>query len=243
MANTINFRVDSISSDRQTAVVHWDETTNMSGKLFIKAYKVNQDTEETQIDSTPIQSNVTGGVRQPTNLDPVVEVSLNVDGWYRISGAEIEDYDPNTSYNQYDAVYFDASIYEEGVTGVYTWKMDYPSEIGEEYGPGAFPALWQLIEDPVRLAYNVGESNESLNIASGIYDVILSPNTEYEYAKYIASLGKEICSVDCSLENLEKIIRIATIIDGMSVRNDRSEMPAGERLARRCESIISQLYA
>lgn len=228
MPNTILFNVDSITADRQTAVVKYDDPADTQGGLFVGAFKVNDEAEETAISITPDDD--------PWNVTQW-EVELSVDGWYRISGVIVPDFDPLEVYNQYDCVYSDG----ENGFGVYRYKMNSPSTPGNEYGPVEFSNLWDFIEDPVRLAYNVGEENESANVNCGIYDVILSPNTEYEYAKYLASLGKEVCSVDCSLENLEMIIRLATIIDGMTVRNDRSEMPAGERLARRAVNIITQM--
>lgn len=226
MPNTILFNIDSITSDRSTAVVKYSDPANSVGGLFVSAYKVNDEAEETTITITPDDD--------PWNVTQW-DVELSIDGWYRISGVIVPNFDNLEIYNQYDCVYSNGA---SGL-GIYRYKMTYASTPGQS--PISHSVLWDFIEDPVRLAYNVGEDNESANVNCGIYDVILSPNTEYEYANYLASLGKEVCSVDCSLENLEMIIRLATIIDGMSVRNDRSEMPAGERLARRAETITAQL--
>lgn len=233
MPNTLSFYVDSIASDRETAVLKESTVAEFAPparqefNMYVKAYKMNADAEETEIVITP-----------DDEPDYVAEwvVGLTVDGWYRFSSAAVKDFDAAETYNQYDCVY------DEGVDGFGVYRMTSTNSVsGSAWSPENTPGIWEYIADPARLAYNVGEDNESLNVDCAIYDVILSPNTEYEYASYLASLGKEVCSVDCSLENLEMIIRLATIIDGMTVRNDRSEMPAGERLARRAQTITSQL--
>jgi hypothetical protein len=200
--------------------------------MYVGNYKVNQDAEEVkELDVT-----VTLPPGYVVSEDIRWQVELQEDGWYRYPVSAVPYYSDTQEYNQYDAVF---AVGEQG-EGVYRKTNEEPS-IGED--PLDYSAIWEFIENPVRLAYNVGEYNESANVPCCIYEVILSPNAEYEYAKYLASLGKEVCSIDCSLQNLEVIIRLATVIDGMAVRNDRSEMPAGERLARRSETIIQELNA
>lgn len=232
MPNSVSLYIDSIASDRQTAVLKESTSYHLqysTKRMYVNNYKVNQEAEEIKQLDVVIVPN-------PPYLYESWTVSIAEDGWYRYPVAVVPVYDIAATYNQYDCVF---ATGEDG-EGVYRLLSTNPLT-GSIWSPANSPLQWEYIADPARLAYNVGEDNESANVECGIYEVILSPNAEYEYAKYLSSLGKEVCSVDCSLQNLEVIIRLATVIDGMSVRNDRSEMPAGERLARRSENIIQEL--
>lgn len=234
MPNTLLLYVDSIAEDRKSAILREAfEYNHVTLKFFVDNYKMNQDAEQVK------KLELTEIVLFPeTTEEPAYQVELQEDGWYRYPIVAVPYFNNIVEYNQYDAVF---AIGEQG-EGVYRKTYDYPTS-GDVWSPEEAPNFWEYIENPTSIAYNVGETNESANVPSGIYEVILSPNAEYEYAKYLASLGKEICSIDCSLENLEGIIRLSTVIDGMAVRNDRSELPAGERLARRSETIIQELNA
>lgn len=220
MANTLEFTIDSITADRTTAVL-LDGTTysspaRTSTALYVTSYKMNADS--TTADTlTSVGNNASPISASLTQFN----ITLTVDGWYRFAIASIPVWTAGT-YTIYRAVYYNGNVYRATGTTSST--------------PGG--AGWELITDPGALALNKGEANESTNIDSLIYEVILSPNAEYGYANEISEISEECCSVDCSLENLQKLIRLATIIDGMYVRSDRSEMAAGERLARRAQSIL-----
>ena len=226
MANTLTFVIDSITADRTTAVLK-DNTTyaspaRTSTALYAKGQKMNVDsTVATTL--TVVGNNATPTSSSLTQFD----VTLTVDGWYRFLITSIPVWTAGT-YAIYDAVY------EGGIV--------YRSKVGSNVTATAADLLvtanWEVIADPATLASNAGETNESNNIDSLIYEVILSPNSEYGYANEISEVSEECCSVDCSIDNLTKLIRLATIIDGMYVRSDRSEMAAGERLARRAEAIL-----
>jgi len=230
MANTLQFVIDSITADRSTAVLK-DNTTYASParntvELYANGYKMSVDTS---IDST---LNLI-----PNNTSPIstslteFQVPLTVDGWYRFPIVTIPQWTAGT-YANYAAVYNAGVVYRSKQAGnVTTVAADL-----------LVTANWEVITDPATLALNEGETNESTNIDSLIYEVILSPNTEYGYANEISEISEECCSVDCSLDNLQKLIRLATIVDGMYVRNDRSEMAAGERLARRAQYILENEF-
>ena len=230
MANTLQFVIDSITADRSTAVLK-DNTTYSSPArntvaLYANGYKMSVDTS---IDST---LNLI-----PNNTSPIstslteFQVPLTVDGWYRFPIVTIPQWTAGT-YANYAAVYNAGVVYRSKQAGnVTTVAADL-----------LVTANWEVITDPATLALNEGETNESTNIDSLIYEVILSPNTEYGYANEISEISEECCSVDCSLDNLQKLIRLATIVDGMYVRNDRSEMAAGERLARRAQYILENEF-
>jgi hypothetical protein len=220
MANTLQFTIDSITADRTTAVL-LDGTTysspvRTSTALYAKGQKMNADTT---VNST---LTLVGNNTSPISASLTqFNITLTVDGWYRFPIVSIPVWTAGT-YTIYRAVYYNGTVYRATATTSTT-----PGGVG-----------WETITDPATLAFNKGEANESTNIDSLIYEVILSPNSEYGYANEISEVSEECCSVDCSLENLQKLIRLATIIDGMYVRSDRSEMAAGERLARRAQSIL-----
>jgi hypothetical protein len=230
MANTLTFVIDSITADRTTAVLK-DNTTytspvRTSTALYSKGQKMNADST---VETTLI---VTGNNTSPVSASLTeFAVTLTVDGWYRFLISSIPVWTAGT-YAIYDAVYNAGIVYR--------------SKVGSNVASTAAALLnttnWEVITDPATLASNAGEANESVNIDSLIYEVILSPNTEYGYANEISNISEECCSVDCSLENLQKLIRLATIVDGMYVRSDRSEMSAGERLARRAEAILENEF-
>lgn len=226
MANTLEFVIDSITADRTTAVLK-DNTTyttpvRTSSALYAKGQKMNSDsTVDTTLtlvgnNTSPISASLTQ-----------FNVTLTVDGWYRFLIVSIPVWSAGT-YAIYDAVYNAGVVYRSKVG----------SNVTSTAADLLVTANWEVIADPATLASNEGETNESVNIDSLIYEVILAPNAEYAYSNEISEVSEECCSVDCSLENLQKLIRLATIIDGMYVRSDRSEMAAGERLARRAEAII-----
>lgn len=230
MANTLQFVIDSITADRSTAVLKDNTTYSAPARntvaLYANGYKMSVDTS---IDST---LNLI-----PNNASPIsaslteFQVPLTVDGWYRFPIVTIPQWTAGT-YANYAAVYNAGVVYRSKQAGNVTTVA----------GDLLVTANWEVITDPATLALNEGETNESTNIDSLIYEVILSPNTEYGYANEISEISEECCSVDCSLDNLQKLIRLATIVDGMYVRNDRSEMAAGERLARRAQYILENEF-
>lgn len=230
MANTLEFVIDSITADRSTAVLK-DNTTygtpaRTSTALYADGYKMSVDTT---IDATL--------TLVPNNPSPVsgsltqFEVPITVDGWYRFPITSIPVWTAAT-YAIYDAVYYSGVVYRSKIgSNVTTVAADL-----------LVTANWEVITYPATLASNAGEANESNNIDSLVYEVILTPNAEYGYANEISEVSEECCSVDCSIDKLQKLIRLATIVDGMYVRSDRSEMAAGERLARRAESILEKEF-
>lgn len=230
MANTLEFVIDSITADRSTAVLK-DNTTygtpaRTSTALYANGYKMNVDTTVDTVltlvpnSGTPTSSSLTQ-----------FQVPITVDGWYRFPIASIPVWTAAT-YANYDAVYYSGVVYRsKTASNVTTVAADL-----------LVTANWEVITDPATLASNAGEANESNNIDSLVYEVILTPNSEYGYANEISEISEECCSVDCSIDKLQKLIRLATIVDGMYVRSDRSEMAAGERLARRVEAILEKEY-
>ena len=112
MPNTLSFYVDSISADRNTAVFKESTVNNLIPpnrqlhNFYVSAYKVNDEAEELEVTITPNDT--------PDNVSQW-EVELDADGWYRISAADVPDYDDTLSYSTHDCVY---ALGSEGL-GVY----------------------------------------------------------------------------------------------------------------------------
>lgn len=225
MANTLSLQVDSISSDRATFTVT-DETTYSSPvRSAVGAYLIVQkkDSEGATV-STPLVVGNDGD--EQTDVSWVVNYS--VDGWYRLLFVTPPDYAGGTTYAIYDAV-------QDPATSVI-----YRSKQNANTGNALNNTTWWEEVDAT-IALNSGEDNESTNCDTLVYDVILTANSEYEYASLISDASDECCKVECSLENLQTYIRVAALIDGMIVHSDRSEMASGEKIARRLESIFEDL--
>lgn len=222
MANTLSLTVDSISADRTTGVL-LDGTTYSSParntlSVYVGAYKMNQDSS--------INSTIT--VASDTD-DPETAAewtfSIPADGWFRFPMIAVPDFNAASTYAIYDAVQSAGVVYRS------LQNNNTEDNLSDT-------DWWEVITTPYELALNDGEVDDSLNCDKLIYDVILYPNSQYEFANEISEVSEECCSVDCSLENLFRYVRLAAILDGMKVRSDRSEMSQGERLARRMEAII-----
>lgn len=222
MANQLELVVSSISSDRTVAVLN--DTTVYSSParntlaIYVGAYKMNQDSS---VNSTLTLASDTD------NPETASEFTIEIlnDGWYRFPMIAIPDFDSGTTYSIYDAVYSAGTVYRS------VQNNNTTDTLTDE-------AWWEEIETPSDLALNEGETNESENCDQLTYDVCLTPNSEYEFASEISDASEECCSVDCSLENLFRYVRLAALLDGMIVHSDRSEMSQAERIARRYEAII-----
>lgn len=224
MANTLQFFVDTITSDRLSGTLVDDTTYSdplrADTGLFVVGYKMNSDST---VAST---LTVTGNAGDP-ETDDEFTFNLPADGWFRFGIVSVPDFDNTDTYSIYDAVF------EPSTNKVYRSKQN-----GNTIDTLTNTVWWEEITSPGTLAFNAEEANESTNIDYLIYEVNLSPNSEYGYASEISEMSEECCKVECSLENLLPLIRYATIIDGMTVHSDRSEMSAAERLARRMEALL-----
>lgn len=226
--STLSYVIGSISSDRTTAVLK-DETVRTTPLrsaigIFVKAQKINGDNS--------LKQNLT--VVSDTN-DPETDsqwtVTLDVDGWYRFLIAEIPDFNPSSTYAIYE------SVFDPSTNKVYRSKQN-----GNTTDTLTDNTWWEEITDPATLASNEGETNESTNIQSLKYEVILLPNGEYGFSNVISEVSElYLTSAVIPSQLLATYNLLALLVDGASVANDRSLFNQGERIARRLESIIESL--
>ena len=217
-------QIDSIADNRTTVTV--TDATVYGGLnparadvgLYLIVQKMSAD--NAVVDTYTVVGN---------DADPQTDVSwqfeLEEDGWVRILMIAPEDYAAGDTYALYDVVQ------DPATSIVYRSKQN--GNIGNSLANATY---WEVVTAEVAL--NSGEPNESLNLASTVYSVILSPNSEYGFANIIAEASEECCSEGCTLESLKQYVRIAAMIDGMYVRSDRAQYPQGERVARRLEAIL-----
>lgn len=225
MANTLTFVVDSITADRTQGVL-LDNTTYTnpvrSGvAVFVKGQKMNNDAT---VDSTLA---VTGNNANPeTNTSWTFTIPL--DGWFRFLIVSVPDFNAASTYAIYDAVF------QPSTGKVYRSKQN-----NNTTDTLTDTVWWEEITDPATLASNEGESNESANIDSLIYEPGLFPNSEHGYANQISEASEEyLTSLSIPDDDLANYNLLACLLDGAYVKSDRSEMNKAERIARRLDSLI-----
>ena len=219
--------IDSITSDRLSGVlldssVYTSPARSAVG-VFANGYKINSN------NTVASTLTLTGDTSDP-ETDTEWTFNIPADGWFRFLFVIIPDFDSSDTYEIYDAVFnpSDGKTYRSKQNANTTDSL-------------VDTAWWEEITDPATLASNEGEANESVNIESAVYEVILTPNAEYLYGNIIADASETCCSVDCSLESLFTYIRLGAILDGAYVASDRGNYPSGEIKMRRFESLAESL--
>lgn len=224
---TPSISIDSISSDRLSGVLldssSYTTPARSAVGVFASGYKMNSN------NTVASTLTLTGDTSDP-ETDSEWTFNIPADGWFRFLFVIIPDFDSSASYDIYDAV-FDPST-----NSVYRSKQN-----NNTTDSLADTAWWEEITDPSSLASNEGEDNESTNIESAVYEVVLTPNSEWMYANVIEDAAEECCNVGCSLEDLFLYIRLGAILDAMYVDGDRSQYNLAEIKARRFESIIETI--
>lgn len=172
-------------------------------------------------------------VLTPDSIDPAVVSNWawayqNTDGWFNFFFVIIKDaYDTGTTYVKYDAVY-------DGSNNVYRSLID--SNLNN---PLSDTASWEIIAVPSLLAANKGESNESLNIDSILYQRVLTYYSQYSYGNFV-SIASEQCCGDC--ENAEANAQydlLSLLVNGAIQADLRTQPVQGEVISRRLSGIFS----
>lgn len=220
MSYTISLSI-SVSSDRLTGTL-LDSTVYTSPvrsavRVFTTGYKIKADNT---VDSTLTMTSNTGDPATVTYWN----FNIPKDGWFRFPFVIIKAaYSGGTTYAQYDAVYDSATnlVYRSKVAG----------NVGHSLSNVTY---WELITDPSSLANNKGQSNESLNIESILYQRILTPNSAWGYGSLLAS---DTCCGDCDNDETLAVYDTFSLWYNGAVQADfRSELVKGEQICRRIES-------
>ncbi len=168
----------------------------------------------------------------PNDVDPLVTSSWSHsytdDGWYNYFYVIIKDeYDAGDTYNQYDAVYSGSSVYRSLINNNLGYALSNTS-------------AWELITDPSTLAANKGETNESLNIESIIYQRIFTFNSQYGYGSFVAEASEDCCG-DCGDEESDAQYNLLSLLVNGAIQCDyRTLLPEGETICRRLSAILGE---
>lgn len=228
-SNLVSLSVESITADRLTGTLadntDWGTSplpARNTVAVFVSMQKMKYDSSVDEI--LTVTSNHT---------DPATDNSwtFNIpkDGWFRACFVAPEFYDVGTTYAIYDAVT------DSSTNLVYRSKQS--SNTGNALSDTSF---WELIAVPGDLALNDGESNESANLISQVYQFILTPNSEYAFDNQIAIASLEQGDAERE-QNVTTYEMLAVWLDGIYIRDDRAQYAQGERIARRFQSIATQL--
>jgi hypothetical protein len=225
MPNTLIFTVDSITSDRLQGVLLdgsvYTDPVRSGAAVFVKGQKM---LATGSVEST---LTVTGDQANP-ETDSEWVFNIPKDGWFRFLIVSVPDFNTSNSYSIYDSVFdpFTAKVYRSKQNSNTTDNL-------------LDTSWWEEITDPATLASNEGETNESDNIDSLIYEPGVLPNSEYGFANQIADASEEyLTSLNIPDDDLERYSLLSILVDGAYVKSDRSEMNQAERIARRLESIL-----
>jgi len=218
-----SLQYSTISADR-TSITITDVSTYTSPArnavgVYLKAKKMKYDSTVQQVLTS------TGNNNDP-NSDSIWTILISQgDGWHRFPFVIIPDYDTGTTYAQYDAVFEPTS------------KTVYRSvQAGNLNNSLTDNVWWELIADPAELAENEGETNQSGNISSTIYEIEVLGNSEYYFSNAIAIASTE--GGDAERERNVNIYELlAVLVDGCYVDSDRAQYADGERIARRIQSL------
>lgn len=149
------------------------------------------------------------------------------DGYYKISFAIIKEaYSGGDTYAIYEAVY-DSST-----------DIVYRSKAGSNTGNAlSDTAWWEVISDPARtISAAKGTATESTNAESIVYNRVLFPQAEKDFASYKAKEAIACCG-DCETDNhLAHVLR--DLIDGAEIADSRSVLVDGERICRKLEALL-----
>lgn len=228
MALSVLISFDSITADRLTGTLIDNTVYGTGGNPARNAVGVFVTGQKMKFDATvDTVLTVTGN-----NTSPSTDVSwtFNIvkDGWTRFLFAIVPDYAGGTTYALYDAV-------RNSTTNV-VYRSKQSTNLGHALTDTSW---WEVITDPSSLASNEGESNESANIASDIYEIVPTPTSEFAFANQIAIASTEGGDADRE-QSVQLYELLAVFVDGMYVRSDRSEFSQAERLARRTQTVATE---
>jgi hypothetical protein len=216
MSLPVSFSV-SITTDRSTLTLN-DTTvypTRSNYYVFLDAYKVDQFSNKTALAVTP-------------NASPNTVTSWTVpydetagDGWYQFLYVAPQAWAIGTTYNQYDAVYYNGNVYTS-IAG---------SNIGNNPTNASF---WTLITDPPTLALNKGQATESTNLDSLIYDRVFSFNGQYFFANMFQRMAT---GTDSNNQQVLAVYDLFSLwLSAITICDSRSQTIIGEQLARAIET-------
>lgn len=226
MAATVaELEYTSITADRTTIVITDVSTYDTPARAVVGAYLKGQ---KIKFDATVESTLTTVPNDGDANTDSAWTVIISKGGFHRFPFVLVPDYSAGTTYAHYDAVFSPSA------------KKVYVSQQAGNVGQSlANLAYWVEETDPASLALNEGETNESANIISTVYEIDVTQYTEYYFANAV-----DQASIEGGDDEREAKVQVHDFMEVMVnaefVASDRSQFTKGERLARRAESFATQ---
>ncbi len=215
----------SISDDRVTGTLN-DTSTYTSPirslvRVYASGYKMAFD--DTVSETLTLTSN-TGDAATVSAWD----FPYSTDGWYKFPFVIIKDtYSGGTTYAIYDAVF-------DGSNNVYRSKQ--AGNVGNSLSNTTY---WELITDPASLAENEGESNESANIDSQVYQRVLSYDAQYGYGNFLAEDGSACCG-DCDdAATVQTYKKLSLLVNAVVQCDIRTLLVEGEKISRKLQALLN----
>jgi hypothetical protein len=206
----------AISTNRDSWTLTDDSTftspVRSAYRIYVNAYKVDYQNAKTAL---------TVDSYTPTSATEYT-IEYTIDGHYQIEYAAFQAWSSGTTYAQYDAVYVGPTVYRSLVgSNLNNLVTD--------------TAYWEVISDPATLAANTGETNESANIDSLVYDRVFAANSQYTYGNFIAEAS--VCT-DCDqAQILQKYNTFSLLLRELEVADQRTSVVDGETVARKIQSL------
>lgn len=216
MSLTVTF---SLAIDTSRSTLTLTDTTVYGTRsnyfVYLDASKVDQFNTKTTLTVTP------NAGPQTVTYWTIPYNQTQGDGWYQIRYVAPQLWLIGTTYAQYNAVYYNGNVYTSIAGG----------NVGNNPTNTAF---WTLVSNPPSLASNKGQSTESTNLDSLVYDRVLYFNGQY----YFASLfQQQATGTDSNNQQVLAIYDLFSLyLAGESIADSRTQTVLGEQIARAVQS-------
>ncbi len=165
------------------------------------------------------------------NLNPATDsiwtVNYGSDGWYQSYYVAIPNYTAGT-YNLYDCAYIAANKT--------TWQSTIAANSNALTGTGG--TGWIQLSDPTQLVKNIGLTNQSNNITSGIVNFIQYPTTEQQAGLQVSTAFLEESTTAFRNKDVRSYNMVTLALNGMKYAANAGNYGQAEIYARR----IAQFY-
>ena len=209
----------SIDADR-TQITITDQTVYGSPNLVRADCSVFFSSAKVSAKNVESDAETTGNDEDPST-DSSWTYEYTEDGYWKHRWVVIPEYDVATSYDLYDAVVSGGTVYRSKSSG----------NVGNSVSSTTY---FEEIGTPTSLADNKGESNQSNNIESYVYERVFTANAQYAYGNLIAENSMYTEADDSKV--MEQYDLFSLWLNGAIVCDERTLCLNGETICRRISS-------
>ena len=228
MAITKDISTITVDTTENTVTVTDNSTYTSPSRatcgVFLKLFKVDYAGNRSALETTGDGS---GG-----NDDAEWVADYASDGWYQLAYVAIPDW-AVTSYAIYDAVFRPSSGAVYRAKGAVSISVE--ADLDDT-------AEWEVITDPTSLCFNIGESNQSVNLNTitsiVVENAVLNALTLVAFGTQTGEAFLEASSNYKRSEDVRLYELLGLAVDGMTIANNRAEYSLGEIFARRAISLV-----